>query len=651
MNQIRLSVNKNKLSVTADCFTTGGSVNYDECEFTFDSEWNGFTKTAVFSSNGNDSYRVNLVNNCCKIPSVCMENPGIIRIGVYGIKDEDIIITTNSVAHRIEDGVSEAGEWVDEDYNVIKNAITQMEDAVETFKRGLSHKFSELLKQVDNETEITFDGYLPEWYTPDEITDSDDAPSPANESIFYDYLEFKLEELKSDYPNYVGRQMIGYDETEDFAVFSYVFNPGDYVKTVVITSGVHGTDRSSVIALSYFLDKLCRNTDDKVLAYIRNNIKLCVIPVVNPYGLENNTENNSDDVNIGYNFPYKFSSCTHTKKGTSALNQAESQNVSSFLYGLRNDKLCALIDLHSNNLAVAGRTVFYPKNNKNCASILAEVVNDFGSKYSSSDTKSKSVLAASVNPTLSNYAAEEYKINTCELVWDDNIYSDDSDENFMRYVELIGNVLYKMALNSKCTKAEKPQAFTKYISWKKSNNTDVFAIAQSVTPQRMGISAYSMKLDMPCNIVMNGSVVIKATVACTVKINPILYQENSTEQDYTARSASDKFAIELELSQGTHIIPLSTVLQAYYSSHNESTNTAYCENVNFVLAFSSSAANSASVTAFNVVLNAFPSDRAVPVEVSTPMGLAADYDADDVPTQTLIFPLGTVSANDTHFRD
>ena len=52
MNYIKMSVEGNKLKITEDCRTTGGSRNYDSCKFTFDKVWDGFTRTAVFSMSG-----------------------------------------------------------------------------------------------------------------------------------------------------------------------------------------------------------------------------------------------------------------------------------------------------------------------------------------------------------------------------------------------------------------------------------------------------------------------------------------------------------------------------------------------------------------------------------------------------------------------
>ena len=143
MNIIKLSVEGNRLKITEDCITTGGSVNYDTCQFTFDETWDGFAKTAVFSVGGADNYRVTLEDDACTIPYPCIEKEGILQIGVFGISEEDVIITTNSVAHHVEEGVEAMGEWIEEDNNLVINAIKELERSDEEYRNRLSQRVSE----------------------------------------------------------------------------------------------------------------------------------------------------------------------------------------------------------------------------------------------------------------------------------------------------------------------------------------------------------------------------------------------------------------------------------------------------------------------------------------------------------------------------
>ena len=92
MNEIRLRVTANKLETENDVLTTSGSANFDECVFTFDS-----------------------INNRCRIPVVCLKRDGMLRINVIGMDYNDVIITTNSIGHKVEEGVNDVSSALQDD--------------------------------------------------------------------------------------------------------------------------------------------------------------------------------------------------------------------------------------------------------------------------------------------------------------------------------------------------------------------------------------------------------------------------------------------------------------------------------------------------------------------------------------------------------
>ena len=115
MNDITLKATENRLEILKDTYTTGGSVNYDTCTFSFDSTWDSFEKTAVFMRENSDTYRTGLMDDSCKIPADCIKQEGILKIGLYGINSDGVVITTNYVAHRVNEGIGEAESWIEED--------------------------------------------------------------------------------------------------------------------------------------------------------------------------------------------------------------------------------------------------------------------------------------------------------------------------------------------------------------------------------------------------------------------------------------------------------------------------------------------------------------------------------------------------------
>ena len=655
MNQLELTVTGNRLALNNEVYSTGGSVNYDRCRFVFSSEWNGFQKTAVFGI-GRDTYKVALrEDNTCFIPSPCMEKEGIITVGIFGTKD-DTVIATNSVAHHIDEGVDGLGEWFEEDYSLVLNAISNMKTKVDTCITDVKRNFELLAGSIRKNgvaREGTGAGDTPDdWYIPDEFTGAEELRDIVGSEDIDDYYGYGFERLCEKYPNYVRRETVGYDAGNSYPVYAYIFEPVNYEKTVLVTSGIHGYEEMAIFALSKLFTDICEKSEsNRTLSYLKNRIKLVVIPIVNPYAMINGSTYNQNGVDISYNFPYGWDACTKSKKGSAAVNQKETENIIEYAEFLHTDKLCAAVDIHTNPYTVSGKSIFYPRFKPNCLSALTDFVNSFNYEVESGD-KTKGILASNLNPCLTNYLADEYGINTCEAVWPDELYGGEySNENYCKFTEFIGNLLSVMAKNSSfaCKCSDVP--FVKYVSWV-GGDTDSFVIPNSTSLNVMGISNYSLNLTSPCILYLQGYVIIKVSEKCTVKINPMLYQINSSEQTYSDRKdATSPFSMELELDAGTHAIPVSSVLQAYYTSYNASSHVLYCENVKFRLAFCASKASAAKVTAFSVTFSGTPSDAAVPVEVSTPIGNVGDYSTTDVPTQQMIYPVGSYVNADSKFND
>ena len=109
MNIIALDVTGNKLKITSTVTITAGSENVDVCLFTFDDEWQGFTKLAVFSTADGDEYTKPIENNRCTVPVNCLKKNGLLRIGVVGKNNGVKIMSTNFVSHKIISGANENG--------------------------------------------------------------------------------------------------------------------------------------------------------------------------------------------------------------------------------------------------------------------------------------------------------------------------------------------------------------------------------------------------------------------------------------------------------------------------------------------------------------------------------------------------------------
>ena len=165
------------------------------------------------------------------MPSPCIERSGILQIGVFGISDDDVIITTNSVAHHVIDGIEAVGEWVEEDGNLVINAIKELKKAEEEYKTSLSQRVSEEIEKLKNAGGGKGrEGCLPpDWYTPKEFTDTDALSALSKYNVAYEnFLDFRLNVLMTDYPDYVTREELGKDSSNENTLYAYSFTPAKY---------------------------------------------------------------------------------------------------------------------------------------------------------------------------------------------------------------------------------------------------------------------------------------------------------------------------------------------------------------------------------------------------------------------------------------
>lgn len=216
-----------------------------------------------------------------------------------------------------------------------------------------------------------------EWYTPygDEfdkfsVWSNPPAGTSYKKTVYADYIN-AFDELVADYPNYVTKTYLSKDSTGVHSIYKYDFkpqipntvtneesnrNPKNFPK-ILITGGLHGDEKNSPFGI-YFLvrDILTHWGDNDLLEYLRWNVHLVIIPVVNPYGFDNpNTQQgsryNGNHVNINRNFDYNWASMVSDPtdanyRGTAPASEIETQNV----INLVNDNQDAIyyLDYHTN---------------------------------------------------------------------------------------------------------------------------------------------------------------------------------------------------------------------------------------------------------------------------------------------------------------
>ena len=107
--KLKFHAKNNDLIIKESERLISGSVNIYTCEFTFDESWDGYTVTAVFSTNGSRLINMAVVDGKCQIPVEVLRPNARIRVGIFGTDGVRSRPTTYSDWVTVEQGVDMTG--------------------------------------------------------------------------------------------------------------------------------------------------------------------------------------------------------------------------------------------------------------------------------------------------------------------------------------------------------------------------------------------------------------------------------------------------------------------------------------------------------------------------------------------------------------
>lgn len=164
---------------------------------------------------------------------------------------------------------------------------------------------------------------------------------------------------------YVTKQDLGVSSDGTNHIYEYDFIPtacpldgsvgkSKDVPTVLIVSGQHGFEKASIYGLYYFLKDLCTITNDPIITYLRNHVKIKTIPAANPYGINNGSYCNANGVNLNRNYDTPGfvgggTPFTTTYGGETAGSEAETQAICNFI--TNNPNAVIMADFHTQGRA------------------------------------------------------------------------------------------------------------------------------------------------------------------------------------------------------------------------------------------------------------------------------------------------------------
>lgn len=109
------------------------------------------------------------------------------------------------------------------------------------------------------------------------------------------------EPLRSVNPDYISRVSAGKDATGTYEQWVYTFEPPYWQQSILLVGGVHANEEDSIAGLARIMQMITNEyEEDEDLTYIRQNVKITVVPVVNVWGYSQSPKvrNNADNISI-----------------------------------------------------------------------------------------------------------------------------------------------------------------------------------------------------------------------------------------------------------------------------------------------------------------------------------------------------------------
>lgn len=179
----------------------------------------------------------------------------------------------------------------------------------------------------------------------------DGVDSGGNAIIKYADVIAKYDELVTAYPSYIKKKELGFDASGTIPMYAYTLEPKYPTQSIYLQAGVHGWEPDPIFALAMITTLIANaygttngdglKVDDNALKFIRENVKVTIVPCVNPYGFNNRADcgidkreqaqNNANGVNLNNSW-----------NG----NAAEAVAVRTLIESIK-DELSFAIDMHS----------------------------------------------------------------------------------------------------------------------------------------------------------------------------------------------------------------------------------------------------------------------------------------------------------------
>lgn len=251
------------------------------------------------------------------------------------------VINARKGENSLLDKINSIDDSINSNSSKLEEKVNKTEETLETTNKDIVGAINEINKKTNVEVNPL--------YVSSNLTSISSLTS-KNVSYFYSLYDG----LVNKYPHLLSSNTLGKDQSGSFDIKQYIYTPSSgFNNTVLITGGVHG-DEKAYPYLIYEMLKLIVLDDANSYYFkdVRDKTRFIIIPLCNPWGIENSKRQNSRNVDINRNFDHKWSSqeseCSNPSgtryKGTAPFSEKESQYIRDVM---NNNNLSAYIDMHN----------------------------------------------------------------------------------------------------------------------------------------------------------------------------------------------------------------------------------------------------------------------------------------------------------------
>lgn len=213
----------------------------------------------------------------------------------------------------------------------------------------LNAQYKDIVNEIKN---LNYNYDLSFTEVPTQPSYNDEYLSWRSEDFFAKFYDEFVENSNDNYK--VIKTLLGKDTSNTYNIYKYVFEPKNYEQTIILTSGMHGYEETAPIAVARLMHHVVNdNQNMDIYKYLKNKVRIVVIPLVNPWGFNQNPRKYGTvtGVNPSRNFDYNWDSYASSGsewdlKGSSVFSEKETQYMRD-TYLLYKDDISFTLDCHT----------------------------------------------------------------------------------------------------------------------------------------------------------------------------------------------------------------------------------------------------------------------------------------------------------------